>query len=976
MKKWMLPAIALLSMRAAEVDFESRVRPLLANSCYTCHTQTAMGGLRVDSRDALLKGGKSGPAIVPGDPDASLLVRAVRHAEGAPKMPLGGQLKKDDVETLVAWVKSGAVWPDTPAPTVKSEAKSFWSFQPLRHPDPPAVKNTAWAKTTIDRFILARLEQEGLKPAPPADRRTLLRRASLDLTGLPPTADEIKTFEADRAPDAFAKAIDRLLASPQYGERWGRMWLDVARYGEDDYRSLDPMRRGYNPYPNAYLYRDWVIQSLNDDVPYGDFVRAQLAADLLPADQRIRNLPALGFLGLGPWFYDNGAVEITRADERHDRVDAVSRGFLGLTVACARCHDHKYDPIPQKDYYALAGVFANTVYHEYPQAPKSVAEEYDRKEKLVEKKEKLLGEFMSTESTQLAESLAFQATRYMRAAWKVTGEQKEDLAAVADQDKLDYELLDRWVKFLAKPPKFYPYLTDWQKMIATGGTASEAKKLADAFQERLVDTIFARHELKEENDIIAAKALPTTKPRKFAEKPNEFVTNDDFCPGCGLSLKSLPIEQMNLWTDVFQRDLRDGFDPAQSFEKRTPPGLLVFRGWSLERRLSAERLEYIKALREDIAAMHKAVPPHYPFVHGVVDAEKPANLQVALRGNPMNLGDEVPRHFLSALSEGTPAPLTKGSGRLELADLIVKQPLAMRVIVNRIWKGHFGTGLVDTPSNFGVIGERPSHPDLLEYLASSFVENGMSLKKLHRDLMLSATYQMSDAFTQAAYDKDSGNRLYWRANRRRLDAEQIRDAMLSVSAALDTKMGGPSVDLTPAAKRRTIYAKVSRFRLDEYLQLFDFPSPAQTAEKRHVTTVPLQRLFFLNSDFVEQQAELVARRTEGEPDQPARIRKLYSILYGRTPTAQELDAGVEFLNSEPMKSYEERKAAQKDKPKKETPPDDAEGDEDKAPKPESMMAGVTAPSGPRKPEDKLLPVTSWGRYAKVLLSSAEFLYIN
>jgi hypothetical protein len=467
-----------------------------------------------------------------------------------------------------------------------------------------------------------------------------------------------------------------------------------------------------------------------------------------------------------------------------------------------------------------------------------------------------------------------------------------------------------------------------------------------------------------------------TKPRKKANLPNEFVTNDDFCPGCGLELKSLPIEQMNLWTDVFQRDLQEGFDPSQVFDQKVRPGLLVFRGWSLERRLSAERLEYVRGLRDDIEAMRKSMPPHYPYVHGVTEAEKPADLKLHVRGSPFNLGEEVPRHFLSVLSDGQPAPLANGSGRLDLAEAIVKQPVAMRVIVNRVWKGHFGTGIVDTPSNFGITGERPSHPELLEYLAQYFVDNGMSIKKLHRAIMLSAAYQMSAEFSQTAFDKDSANRLYWRANRRRLDAEQIRDSMLAVSGALETKMGGPSAPLTPGYKRRTVYGKVSRYRLDEYLQLFDFPSPSFSAEKRHVTTVPLQRLFFMNSDFVQQQAELLARRTESEPDNAARIQKLYGLLFGRAAESDEVTAGLEYLKSEPLKSYEERKkepskpdAAAEPDPK----PDEAKTDEDM--KPDGMMAGVT-PGAARKPDEKMLPVTPWGRYAKILLSSAEFVFVD
>ncbi len=451
--------------------FESQIRPILAEFCYHCHTDDEKGGLRVDSRERLLKGGESGPAIVPGDPDASLLIRAVRHAAGAPKMPRSEpKLADAQVNALAAWIKSGAPWPaatpttaasaSSPKPpdkVITAEQRAFWSFAPIGQPAVPSVTRADWAKTDIDRFILSRLEREGLVPARSADKLTLIRRATMDLTGLPPTPEDVEAFEKDSSPDAFNKVVDRLLASPRYGEAWGRMWLDVARYGEDDPRSLDPMGRGYAPYPNAWLYRDWVVKAFNDDLPYDQFIKAQIAADLLDENVRARSIPALGFLGLGPWYYDNGAVEITRADERHDRVDAVSRGFLGLTVACARCHDHKYDPILAKDYYALAGVFLNTAYFEYPLAPKSIVDEYKAAEKKIEQKQKLLTDFLQTESRQLAETLALSASKYMQAAWIVTGEPKKAMPRVVDDQKLDYELLDRWIRFLAKPRTFYPY---------------------------------------------------------------------------------------------------------------------------------------------------------------------------------------------------------------------------------------------------------------------------------------------------------------------------------------------------------------------------------------------------------------------------------------------------------------------------------------------------------------------------------------
>ena len=795
--------------------------------------------------------------------------------------------------------------------------------------------------------------------------------------------------------------VDRLLASPRYGETWGRLWLDVARYGEDDYRSLDPKGRGRNPYPNAYLYRDWIIKAFNDDLPYDQFVKAQLAGDVIGGEGRARTLPALGLLGLGPWYYDNGAVEITRADERHDRVDVVSRGFLGLTVGCARCHDHKYDPIPASDYYALAGVFLDTTYREYPLAPQKVVDDYKADDKKIENKEKLLDDFLKTESTQLAQTLALQTSKYMMAAWRVTGEPKEELSKVVEAEKLDYELFDRWIKFLAKPPRFYAYLTKWQAMIKQGGTKPEAQTLAGGFQALLLEVMFERKEITEENDIIKAKALPGTKKKEPAKLPSDFVTNDDFCPGCGLELKSLPIERQNLWTDVFQRDLQEGFDPAQQPD-RVKPGLLAFRGWGLERQLAGDRRRYIEGLRQDIAALRKAQPPHYPFVHGVADVDRPANLRISRRGNPFNPGDEEPRHFLSVLSDGAPEPFTNGSGRLELADAILKQPIAMRVIVNRIWKGHFGTGLVDTPSNFGMTGERPTHPELLDFLAQFFLDHGLSIKQLHRAIMLSAVYQLSAEHDAAGFARDSGNRLYWRANRHRMTAEQIRDSLLSVSGALDSKMGGPSEPLAPYSRRRTVYAKVSRYKLDDYLQLFDFPSPNLSAEKRFVTTVPLQRLFFMNSDFMQQQGELLARRLAGEPTTTDRVQKAYRLIFGRAATEVEVRAAVQYLSNEPMKEYEERKAGGAGKAggvdkaggagnaadvskaagdasgaDRMGKSDDADAD-DKATDgaADGMMAGVVPGAQKKDEAKKLLPVTVWGRYLKTLLSSNEFIFIS
>jgi hypothetical protein len=1019
--------------------FEEKIRPVLVKNCYSCHTTSQMSGLRLDTPDGMAKGGKRGAAVVPGNPGSSLLLTAIKQTEPGLKMPVGSKLTDAEVKDFTSWIEAGAVWPKTAAGAAANdgkyviypEQKKFWSLVPLQQPKPPAVKDAKWAKTDIDRFIMAQLEKEDLKPVAAASKRDLIRRATLDLTGLPATYEQIQSFERDTSPTAFAKVVDRLLASPQYGERWGRVWLDVARYSEDDYRTLNSNPRGYRPYPNAYNYRDWVIQAFNDDLPFDKFVKAQIAGDLADAKDRPKVLAATGFLGLGPWYYDNGAFEITRADERHDRVDAVTRGFLGLTVACARCHNHKYDPIPQTDYYSLAGVFYNTIYEEYPGAPKKVVEEFARIEEDLDKENRILQDATQALSDGLTRSLAYQTSNYLMGAFEVgqTGPQKREVAQVVEQRKLDYELLERWVKYMAKPTTKYKNKDAWQAMVKKGGNAQQAKQLADQFQEEVIAAMLERSEIDKENDVIRAKDLEGTKPKKRTDKPSNFVSYKDFNPGSWLRLKALPEEQNNFWTEIFQRELRDEEDPNAMMamgNRQGNPGVLLFRGWGLESRVGPEAQARIKSIQANIDAVRKKLETRYPFIHGVKDAEKPEDIQVAFRGDPNNPeGPAIPRHFLSLLSEGDPQPFKQGSGRLELAEAIIKQPVAIRVFVNRIWKGHFGTGIVDTPSNFGVTGERPTNPELLEYLASYFVETGMSVKSLHRAIMLSSVYQLSTAENPEAFAKDSGNRLYWRAEKKRLDAEQLRDSILLTSGNLDDAMGGPSADLTPTYLRRTVYGRVSRYKLDEYLQLFDFPSPSISAEKRFVTTVPLQRLFLMNSDFMQVEAEELAKRVANEVDNRTRIKKAYQYIYGRDATEEEIALGLDYLKSEPMLEYDEgkaraplapaggrrgaRPAVTQVKPEATPaegviPPIPSEAKAAEAVKPDvpmpmpdsgeavatgdampnaamGMGMGMMGGMGGRRgqaggaPEVKY-DVTVWGRYAKILYSSSEFLFIN
>jgi hypothetical protein len=816
--------------------FESRVRPVLAKNCYACHTNTRMGGLQLDSRENALKGGNSGPAIVPGHADQSLLVQAITQRHEKFKMPPGGKLKPDEISAIEAWINAGAVWPAgtaqpaAPGYVITAQQHAYWAFRPVANPAVPKVRHASWAKSPIDHFILAALESRGLEPARPADRADLIRRASFDLTGLPPTPEEVSAFAADKSPDAFAKVVDRLLSSPRYGERWGRYWLDIARYSDDRLNSTQD-----DPYPNAWRYRDWVIQAFDDDMPYDLFVKAQIAGDLIPTPDRAKLEPGLGFYALSPEFQD-------------DRVDATTRGFLGLTVACAQCHDHKYDPIPTTDYYSLLGVFNNSEVSEYPLAPEDVVKTYNGEAKKAADKEKELKEFIDTQSSQLADILATKTARFLLAA-----RQSEVPGG------LDHRTLDRWKKYLKDPKKEHPYLKPW---FEAGDNEQALHKAAAEFQEKVL-AINAEKKLIDEKNKITLGLDPSRSDLSNA------------------SLLSLERDKYMLWRDLFEAK-----------------GVLHHGTDEIEEYLSGEWREHLKTLRAEAAELKRVLPAKYPFLHTLRDGQKNKPQHVYLRGDRGNPGDLVEPHFLSILSAGPPAKFQHGSGRLDLAEAIADpgNPVTARVMVNRIWQHHFGYGIVRTPSNFGELGERPTHPELLDYLARRLVENHWSIKAMHREIMLSAAYQLSTDYSAANFAADPDNRLLWRANRQRLDAESLRDALLYVSGNLDLKMGGPPERLDkPENHRRTLYGFISRRRLDPMLALFDFANPNSTSDQRMATNVPLQRLFFMNSALMAEESRTLAGRLKAEPDDSARIRKAYRLLLGREPKAQEMKLGLEFL---------------------------------------------------------------------------------
>ncbi len=839
-------------MAAAEPGehFETKIRPLLAKNCYSCHRDAALGGLRLDSREALLKGGKSGAALVVGRPEESLLLKAVQQSdEKIRKMPPSGKLTDVEIADLSAWIKQGAVWPasavtQAPVTGITAEQRKFWSFQPVRPPEIPANTNA------IDYLVRARLAKDGLKQAPLADKRTLIRRASVDLTGLPPTPAEVDAFVADKSPNAYAKLIDRLLASPRYGERWGRVWLDVARYSDDKLNSTQE-----EPYEDSFRYRNWVIEALNQDLPYSEFVKAQIAGD------QTGHPAALGFYALSPEMQD-------------DRVDATTRGFLGLTVACAQCHNHKFDPIPTRDFYSLQGVFSNTQLAEKPLAPKDVVDRWKAADKNMKAMQEEVTRFYTRQTELIAEIEAAKTARYLMAA-----------RGLGPKDGLDEEILKRWTDYQAQPRKDHQYLAAWSALVAKNASKEEFQKAANDLQELILAVNREQREIETRNDY----------------KKGGKTANPDLAQ---LELESIEYSKYVLWRSLFEKSIRDSAGFFASTE-----GVYYFGKGKVDRFLPPQWQEYAKDLERRLELAKKAVPPKYPYLQVIEDRAKITDIKVAIRGDRNNPGELAPRGFPQILTPQQKL-FTKGSGRLELAEAIADpaNPLTARVIVNRIWQQHFGRGIVATPSNFGQLGERPTHPELLDWLADRFVKQGWSLKQLHRDIMLSETYRLASTGADklpalaANQAKDPDNVLLWRSPRRRLDVESMRDAMLYVSGELDLEPGELAVKLdTPTFRKRTVYGFVGRRKLDTMLALFDFPNPLATSEARMPTNVPPQRLFLMNSPFVEDRAKSLAAKAEG-PVEPG-VTRLYRQLFGRAPEAREIALAKEFLAKGDWTSY-------------------------------------------------------------------------
>ncbi len=856
--------------------FETKVRPILVEHCYKCHSTEggkSKGDLLLDTRDALRKGGVTGAAIVPGDPAKSLLIEAVRYTSEDLQMPPkeeGGKLAPEKIAVLEEWVKLGAPDPRIGGkahPTDIAAAKKHWAFQPVVKPAPPAVKDKKWVRTPVDAFVLAQLEAKKLAPAAPADARTLLRRVTYDLTGLPPTAEETEEFLRDvkKDPRAYDRAVDRLLGSPRYGERWGRFWLAVARYADTQGYLVGNAERRF---PFSHTYRDYVIRAFNDDKPFDQFVVEQLAADRLPLGDDKSALAAMGFLTLGRRFLGN------QNDIIDDRIDVVTRGLMGLTVACARCHDHKFDPIPTKDYYSLHGVFAST---EEPAekpllGPLVESPEYQRfLEKTAAAEEKVKERARSEVEKFLVEARAKTGDYLLGAHDLAKLGKDEKLDLFAGPRKINVEFLKRWQAHLATDAaKADPVLAPWFALAALP---------ADALAERAPE-IFASG--AQFNSVVVEALIKAAKPiaslKDVAAVYNRLGAETE---------KTAPAADAN--RDAVRKTLHAEGGPAN-------PGYDVTAAL-IKRQIDTR----VADLRREVAALQWTEPGAPLRAMALVDKAKPANSRVLLRGNPANHGPEAPRQFLEVLSPEKRTPFADGSGRLELARAIASpaNPLTARVFVNRVWGWHFGAPLVRTPSDFGVRTESPVQRDLLDWLAASFAESGWSVKTLHRAILLSSTYRQSSEGSAAADTADPDNLLVHRFTRRRLEFEALRDTLLAVSGTLDLRGGGLPDDLTkqPFTTRRTVYGFIDRQNLPGMFRTFDFPNPDVSSAQRFATTVPQQALYMMNSPFAQEQARRLVQRAElaAAKSDADKIRALYRALFQRAPETDEAKLALAFL---------------------------------------------------------------------------------
>jgi hypothetical protein len=877
-----------------ERQFEQKVRPLLAANCWECHGEKKQeSGLRLDSRSGMIDGGDSGErAIVPGDPDRSLFVRAINHL-GDYHMPPKRKLADDDIAALTDWVRQGAFWPADLSSKIqkrsatdlaKDHRQSHWAYQPVRRPALPAVRSPLWLRARLDAFVLAKLEAAGICPSPEADRRTLIRRLNFDLLGLPPTPDEVDRFVADRSPDAYERLVDRLLASPHYGERWGRHWLDVARYGDTKGYAFQQERR----YPYAYTYRDYVIRAFNEDLPYDQFLVEQLAADRLPATAEDKTrLAALGFLTTGRKFNN-------RNDDIDDQIDVVARGLLGITVACARCHDHKYDAIPTEDYYSLYGVFAScTEPAELPLiAPPEDTADYRKFEEGLNKLKEEVDKFTSEKHKEFLDQARRQSADYL--ARVAAGDSNALLAKMPsmalDPKDLRPRLLERWRRYLderAKPGD--SVLGLWHDLMKLPGETFAEKAAPVLARWQALSPGTAVGQCNPVVQAAFAADVPATRmdvARIYGKLLTETYERWLDAGGDDTALGKLPEEARQVAELLLGKDSPTdvGRDDIRQFLNR------------------ADRNKY-QELQKKVESYQVTSPLAPPRAMVVADSPKPTEPRVLVRGNPARPGDVVPRQFLLVMAGEERKPFADGSGRLDLARAITSpdNPLTRRVVANRLWMHHFGEPLVLSPSDFGIRSELPSHPELLDDLALRLLDANWSLKRLHREIVYSATYRQASLDRPECRAIDAENRLLWRMNRRRLELEAVRDTLLSVAGQLDMTMFGRADELTksPFPRRRAVYGFIDRQDLPNLFRVFDIASPDSSSPRRPRTTVPQQALFLMNSPFVVEQAQALAARPEiaSAASDHAKVAALYRLVLSRSPDAEESAIGKQFIAS-------------------------------------------------------------------------------
>lgn len=886
--------------------FEREIRPVLVESCQKCHgPQKQESDLRVDSREALLRGGASGPAIVPGKPPESLLVEAI-HQTGDYKMPPKSKLADAKIAAIERWVQLGAPWPKSAAATDNRlvAAKTHWAFQPVADPPVPTFALAdSQPVNPIDAFIRAKLTQANLTNSPRANRRELIRRATFDLTGLPPTNDEVAAFEQDDDPLAYEHLIDRLLASPHYGEQWGRHWLDVARYADTKGYVYGREQRFW---VHAWAYRDWVVKALNDDMPYDKFLLLQIAADQAAGDNRA-DLAAMGFLTLGRRF-----IGVTH-DIIDDRIDVVTRGTMGLTVSCARCHDHKYDPIPTRDYYSLYGVFQNCIETLTPVAePAARDEAYQKFEQELRKRQAKYDNTFAKRRDDADSRLRSRVADYLIAQTEMQKYPDEGFDQVLEKDDVIPASVRRWQAYLAKAAK------ERDRVFAAWRAYVELDSTTFAQDAEIATTTLERMDSAANHPLVARKfATPPKSLREVAERYGDLFKEID--AQWQAALKEAADKQQPLPTALADADaeqLRQVlYGPSAPAAIPNEPILHTETYFDLA---SCEELWRLQG-QVDSWLLESPAAPAYAGV--LQDRGDVWPAYVFKRGRPANKGDEAPRQFLELLSGAEQKPFQSGSGRLELAKAIVDpaNPLTARVLVNRVWTHHFGAGLVKTPSDFGTRAETPSHPELLDWLTSRFVADGWSLKKLHRRIMFSDAYCQSSAgpadaeLRAKAAERDPQNRLLWRMNERRLSFEEMRDALFAATAELDLTTGGKAADMfAPDFKRRTLYGIVDRQYLPSVLRVFDFANPDLHIPQRSDTTVPQQALFFLNNEMLLSRSRALAKRTEGSATPAERVQAMYKLVYQRSATEQQVAAAIALVDAAARRTDDEIAATTRD----------------------------------------------------------------